>query len=145
QLSEVKVDPEIEFEFRAVKVGPKYFDSDHDLLLADLALTEAGWRAQEEGFDGICVDTMSDSGVSILRSVLSIPIVGPGRLSFLTALMLGNQFSILTLWDRWAYGYRKSLREAGIENKCVSIRWIENGEPDLAKLLSGKEATVFPK
>jgi allantoin racemase len=145
QLNEVAVDTRIEFEFRPVKIGPKYFDSDHDLLLADLALTEAGLRAQDEGFDGICVDTMSDSGVSILRSLLEIPVVGPGRLSFLTALMLGNRFSILTLWDGWAAGYRKTLREAGLEDKCVSIRWIESGEPDLANLLSGKEEAVFPK
>jgi Asp/Glu/hydantoin racemase len=145
QLNEVAVDPRIEFDFRSVKIGPKYFDSDHDLLLADLALTEAGLRAKDEGFDGVCVDTMSDSGVSILRSLLDIPVVGPGRLSFLTALMLGNRFSILTLWDRWAPGYRKTLREAGLEDKCVSIRWIGSGAPDLANLLSGKEEAVFPK
>ncbi len=43
------------------------------------------------GFDAVCIDTMSDSGVAALRSSLSIPVVGPGRASMLTAMMLGHR------------------------------------------------------
>lgn len=145
QIEEVDVGRSVEFEFRSVKVGPAYFDSDHDSLLADIALTEAGLHAQAEGFDGVCVDTMSDSGVKVLRSILDIPVVGPGRVSFLTALMLGNRFSILTLWKPWAFGYEETLREMGLVDKCASIRWPEGVEPDLAHLLGAKKAVIFPK
>jgi allantoin racemase len=145
QIAEADVGQSVEFEFRAVKVGPANFDSHHDSLLADIALTEAGLHAQDEGFDGVCVDTMGDSGVRVLRSLLDIPVVGPGRVSFLTALMLGNRFSVLTLWKPWAFGYEETLREMGLSNKCVSIRWPEGLEPDLAHLLEGKKAVVLPK
>jgi allantoin racemase len=145
QLAELEVGPDVSFEFRSVKVGPGYFDSYHDSLLAEVAVTEAGMRAEIEGYDGVCVDTMSDSGVSVLRSILNIPVVGPGRVSFLTALMLGRRFSVLTLWGAWESGYRVTLRELGLEDRCVSIRWPEGVEPDLRTLLEGKAETVLPK
>jgi allantoin racemase len=144
QLAEVDLGGGAEFEFRAVRFGPAYFDSHHDLMLAEVALTDAGLSAQAEGFDAVCVDTMSDSAVKVLRSLLGIPVIGPGRISFLTALMLGERFSVLTLWKPWAFGYEEMLREMGIADRCASIRWPEGVEPDLEKLLEAKEPPVLP-
>jgi allantoin racemase len=145
QLAEVDLVGGAEFEFRAVKFGPAYFDSHHDLMLAEIALTDAGAGAQAEGFDAVCVDTMSDSAVKVLRSLLDIPVIGPGKISFLTALMLGDRFSVLTLWKPWAFGYEEMLREMGIADRCASIRWPQGVEPDLENLLEAKEETVLPK
>jgi allantoin racemase len=144
QLAEVDLGGGVEFEFRAVRFGPAYFDSHHDLMLAEVALTDAGVSAQAEGFDAVCVDTMSDSAVKVLRSLLGIPVIGPGRICFLTALMLGERFSVLTLWKPWAFGYEEMLREMGIAGRCASIRWPEGVEPDLEKLLEAKEPSVLP-
>lgn len=145
QLAEANLGSGAEFEFRAVRFGPAYFDSHHDLLLADVALTAAGAGAQAEGFDAVCVDTMSDSAVKVLRSLLDIPVIGPGKISFLTALMVGDRFSVLTLWQPWAFGYEEMLREMGIADRCVSIRWPQGVEPDLEMLLEEKEPSVLPK
>ena len=86
---------------------------------------------------------MSDSGVAALRSALDIPVFGPGRLSMLTALMLGDRFSILTMASRWKPLYKKALDELGLHHKCASVRAIEV-PPDNQGLLSGKEDEVFP-
>jgi allantoin racemase len=145
QLSEVAINPDITFEFRSVRLGPRYFDSYHDSMIADLAITEAGMGAVEQGFDAVCVDTVSDSGVNVLRSLIDIPVVGAGRVSFLAALALGERFSILTTWQPWAFGYERTLREAGLESRCASIRWTTGTTPDVDNLLAGKEADVFPK
>jgi Asp/Glu/hydantoin racemase len=144
QLKDVELGPDIQFDYRGVKAGPALFDSYHDWLLADVALFEAGKNAQEEGYDAVCIDTMSDSGMNGLRSVLDIPVIGPGRCSYLTALMLGSKFSVLTQWDPWMSLYRKGLQEYGLADKCVSIRSI-NVQPDVENLLGGKEEVVFPK
>jgi allantoin racemase len=143
QLS-VALGPDIEFEYRPVKAGPALYDSHHDWLLADVSMYEAGMTAQEEGYDAVCIDTMSDSGVNALRSVLDIPVIGPGRASYLTALMLGSTFSVLTQWDPWTGLYVKGLREYGLADKCVSIRSIDI-PPDVENLLGGKEEEVLPK
>ena len=93
-----------------------------DYALADLSMLDAGMAAQDEGYDAVCIDTMSDSGVAALRSVLDIPVIGPGRASMLMALMLGNRFSVLTMWDEWKPLYTKTIGELGIADRCASIR-----------------------
>jgi allantoin racemase len=144
QQQSVTLGPDLEFEYRPLKAGGDWGDSYHDYLLVDLGIYEAGMTAQEEGYDAVCIDTMTDSGMNALRSVLDIPVIGPGRASYLTALMLGNRFSVLTQWDGWIPFYRKELQEYGLADKCVSIRSI-NTPPDLRNLLGGKEEVVFPK
>ena len=144
QLDSVSLGPDIEFDFRPVKAGPALLDSYHDAILADLAMYEAGVTAQEDGYDAVCIDTMSDSGVNALRSMLDIPVIGPGRASYLTALMLGSKFSVLTQWDGWKALYVRGVRELGLDRQCASIRSI-NVLPDVKNLLGGKEEVVFPK
>lgn len=111
QQNSVEFGPDIEFDYRPVKAGPALYDSWHDLILADMSLFEAGLDAQRAGYDAVCIDTMSDSGVNGLRSVLDIPVIGPGRASYLTALMLGSKFSVLTQRDPWTALYKKGLAE----------------------------------
>lgn len=143
QLQGIDLSPELQFEFRPVKAGPANYSSHHDFVLADVANFEAGCRAQDEGYSAVCIDTMSDSGVAALRSVLDIPVFGPGKVSMLAALMLGDRFSILTMASRWKPLYRKALDDLGLHHKCASVRSIEV-LPDNQALLSGKEDDVFP-
>jgi len=144
QLASVALGPDMEFDFRGVKAGPALLDCYHDYVLADAALFEAGLSAEADGYDAVCIDTMSDSGMNALRSVLDIPVIGPGRASFMTALMLGNRFSVVTQWDGWIPLYRKGSQEYGVADRLASIRSI-NVMPDVENLLGGKEEVVFPK
>jgi allantoin racemase len=144
QLQAVDLGPGITFDFRPVKAAPALYDSYHDYVLADISIFEAGLSAQDDGYDAVCIDTMSDSGMSALRSVLDIPVISPGRASFLTALMFANNFSVLTQWDPWKGLYTKTLKEYGLDRHCVSIR-SPNIPPDVSNLLGGKEEDVFPK
>jgi Asp/Glu/hydantoin racemase len=143
QLQGLQFGADIHFEYRSVKAGPVNYSSHHDFVLADASIFEAGCRAQSEGFSAVCIDTMSDSGVAALRSVLDIPVFGPGKVAMLTALMLGDKFSILTMASRWKPLYKKALDELGMHHKCASVRSIEI-PPDNQGLLSGKEEAVFP-
>ena len=143
QLKAVRLGPGLEFDFRPVKAGPVNYSSHQDFVLADVAILEAGQRAQAEGYAAVCIDTMSDSGVAALRSVLDIPVFGPGRASMLAALMLGDKFSILTMTARWKPLYKKALDELGLHHKCASVRSVEI-PPDNQSLMSGKEEDLFP-
>jgi allantoin racemase len=132
-----------EVVFVPAKNGPTWGDSTHDALLQDFFVYEEGMRSEEEGFDAVCVDSVSDSGVAALRSRLRIPVVGPGHVSYQVAGLLGRRFSILTMWDRWNHFYAKSLKEYGLESHCASIR---NPKlvPDNRNLATGKEDVMFP-
>ncbi len=143
QLAGLDQSAGVEFEFRPVRAGPVNYSSHHDFVLADVSILEAGCQAEAEGFHAVCIDTMSDSGVAALRSVLRIPVFGPGKLAMLMALTLGDRFSILTMASRWKPLYKKALDELGMHHKCASVRAIEV-PPDNQGLLSGKESEVFP-
>jgi allantoin racemase len=143
QLRAVKLGPGVEFHFRPVRAAPANYTSEHDSVLADVSILDACKSAQAEGYDAVCIDTMSDSGLAAARSVLDIPVIGPGRASMLTALMLGERFSILIMWDRWRPLYRKAIAELGLGARVASIRSI-GVRPDNQALLAGKEEEVFP-
>jgi len=143
QLRAVDLGPGISFDFESVRIAPRNYVSASDMVLADMGILEAGLSAQERGYDAVCIDTMSDSGLAALRSELDIPVIGPGRASMLTAMMLGNRFSIVAMWPHWRHLYDKHLKELGFERHCASIRSIDVA-PDNQALLGGKEEEVFP-
>src|SRR5687768_5912879 len=132
----VRLGPDVELVYRMAQVAPKAFDSYFDYLILDVAIFEAAMNAEKEGFHAVCIDATGDLGVNALRAVLNIPVIGPARISYLTALMLGNNFSILTQWGRWKAGHRRLLREFGLESRCVSIRSAEI-PPNLREMLGG--------
>ena len=101
QLDSVELSDQLRFTFKSTKAAPRNYVSEADMVLADVGILEVGQSAQEEGFDAVCIDTMSDSGVAALRSLLDIPVIGPGRASMLTAMLLGSRFSVVTMWKHW--------------------------------------------
>ncbi len=143
QLDAVKLGRDLRFTFRSTKAAPQNYVSEADMALADISILEVGQSAQEEEFGAVCVDTMSDSGVAALRSVLDIPVIGPGRASMLTAMLLGSRFSIVTMWKHWFHLYEKTIGELGIRDHVASIRSIDVA-PDNQALLAGKEEDIFP-
>jgi allantoin racemase len=127
-----------------VRWGAALGDSYHDTLLMDWTVFQAGITAEAEGYAGVLIDTVSDSGLWPLRSVLSIPVVGPGEASFAAAMMLGKRFSVLTMWPQWFALYEKVLSQHGWNDRCASLRSIDT-RPDVTELLEGKEEVVFAK
>ena len=83
--------PDTEVECVPVRNAGALLDSAYDALVFDMYVTEAGLRAEEEGFDAVVIDTMSDSGLWALRSRLTIPVFGPGLVTYCVGIMLGNR------------------------------------------------------
>ncbi len=144
QLGEASVGPDFTYHFRPVSAGPSSFQSPHDWLLLDVAILEAGLSAEADGFDAVVVDTASDSGVDALRSVLDIPVVGPGRASLLFALTLGRSFGVIAQWGPALARVRKSLAEWGLERHCAGVEHFDT-EPDFTTLIGEKRDEVLPK
>jgi len=135
---------DIEFHYTPVKWAGTNFVGPYDYVIGDFTMLEAGLQAQKDGYDAVCIDTMSDSGVSALRAVLDIPVVGPGRATILTAMLLGDKFGMLVMWDRWLGLYKKVMDELGVWHKYVGYQSIDT-PPDRFSLLGGEEKVVFPK
>ncbi len=144
QLSREMIAPGYEVEFVSVKAGAAFGDGYHDALLMDFSVMEAGIDAEKEGYAAVCIDTVSDSALYALRSRLKIPVFGPGGLGYYAACMLGQKFSIISMWDKWFHFYRKNLNEYKLWDRLASMRHIDT-RPDLKELLAGKEEVIFRK
>jgi allantoin racemase len=144
QTREVALNQDVTYEFRAVKAGPTSFTSPHDWLLLDMALFEAGLGAEEEGFDAVVIDTVSDSGSDALRSMLDIPVVAPGRASLIFSLTLGRRFGIMAQWEPALARYEKVLDEWGLRARCAGVEHFDS-PPDFSNLIVGKEDEILPK
>lgn len=144
QLPPTVVHPDFSNDFVAARAGARILDSPYEQLLAETFVLDAGARAEEEGYDAVCINSMSDSALSGLRSRLNIPVIAPASSSMLLACMLGKKFSIITMWPQWHSLYEKTVAEHGIAHRLASIRDIGT-RPDTADLLEGKEEVVFDK
>lgn len=144
QLPDAFIRPGFKPEFEAVRWGAALGDSYHDTLLMDWTVFQAGIAAEQEGYSGVLIDTVSDSGMRPLRSRLSIPVVGPGEAAFAAAMMLGKKFTVLTMWPEWFPLYEKTLTEYGWWSRVASLRSIDT-RPDVTELLAGKEEIIFGK
>ncbi len=144
QIPPALIGPGFVVEFAGSRKLMTLADSHYDLFIMESIVLEAGMRAEDEGFDAVCINTVSDSALAALRSRLSIPVIGPGIAAFHTAAMLGQRFSILTMWPQWVPMYRKSIHAYGLETRLASIRHIDT-RPDVQELLEGKEDVVFGK
>lgn len=143
-IPEKQIHSQFTVKFVPVKNSCSWMDSYYDDLIADLCILEEGLKAEEEGYDGVGIDTMSDSGLYALRSRLKIPVVAPSVVTMHLAGMLGHKFSVITLWERWVHLYEKTVKEYKLTEKCASLRHI--GEvPNLSQLLTGKEERISKK
>ena len=144
QIPREFIRPEFDVEFVGSARLMTLANSYYDLFIMDAIVLEAGMRAEEEGFDAVCINTVSDSGLYALRARLKVPVIGPGQAAFHMACTLGHKFSVLTMWEPWFPLYRKTLKEYGLEHRLASIRHIDT-RPDVQELLAGKEEIVFGK
>jgi allantoin racemase len=136
--------PDTHVECIPVRNSATIVTDHYEALLFDVYIAEAGLRAEAEGYDAVVMDTVSDSGLYALRSRLSIPVLGPGLVSYAVAIMLGKRFTIVTMWDRWRHLYEKNLDSYHLWSKCASIRAV-NIPPDVEALFAGKEEEMFQK
>jgi allantoin racemase len=136
--------PDTRVECVPVRRSGTLLDSYYEDVVFDVYVAEAGLRAEEEGYDAVVMDTVSDSGLWALRSRLSIPVVGPGLVGYAVAMMLGKRFSIVTMWDRWTHLYEKNLALYDLKQKCASVRAV-NIPPDVEALFTGKEEEMFAR
>jgi Asp/Glu/hydantoin racemase len=144
QIPEDLLGPDTVVECVPVRNSATIVDCYYEALVFDMYIAEAGLRAEEEGYDAVIMDTVSDSGLYALRSRLSIPVLGPGLVSYAVGMMLGKRFSIITMWDKWRHLYEKNLDTYHLWAKCASIRAV-NIPPDVEALLAGKEEEMFER
>ena len=111
--------------------GDSFFES----FQMERGSIECGATAEDEGFDAVVMDTVSDSGLRALRSRLTIPVVGPGQTAYWIASALGVRFGVLTYTDGHSYLYETLLRTYGLSDRLAGVR-AAGSEADLDNLVT---------
>ena len=108
--------------FVAAEVTPQGdIASQYEAEIMDLYVARAVLEAGVEDFDAVIVDSISDPAVEVLRSRLDIPVVGAGLSSYLTAILLGRRFAIVSYMASHRSFYERILDRHGLTQHCVAI------------------------
>jgi len=118
--------------------------SAYEALILELYVCDAGLSAEDEGYDAVVIDTVSDSGLRPLRSRLGIPVVGPGASSYAIATLLGRRFSIITYRDVDRHFAEKNIDAYKLWHHCASIR-AAGVEPDFHRLFAANREQSFER
>lgn len=106
------------FDLGHPSAGSSYYEA----MLLEMYVIEAALGAEDEGYDAVVMDSTSDSGQQVLRSRLSIPVVGPGTAGLAVAIALGKRFSVVVYQDAHRYVVEKVLDTHRLWDRCASIR-----------------------
>jgi len=76
----------------------------------------------EHDVDAVIIAAFGDPGLKAAREQFNLPVVGMAQASFMTAALMGEQFSIVTftpLMSRW---YVDSVEDSGLSSKFLGVR-----------------------
>jgi Asp/Glu/hydantoin racemase len=82
----------------------------------------AALRAQEEGFDAYAISTLPEPGLREIRALVSIPVVGYGESSMLTACLLGQKFGVLLFIEEMGRLIESNVRGHGLAERFAGVR-----------------------
>lgn len=119
--------------------GPTSIESSYEEYLSVPDLVTRAVQAEKEGSDGVILGCFGDPGIEAVREMVSIPVVGPGECSMVTAALLGHRFSIITIMDSVVASMENRAKIVGVHEKLASVRSVNipvlklANDPALAK------------
>lgn len=112
--------------------GPPAVESLADIAVvgAELVRQVPRWRAG--GYDAVVIGCFSDPGLSALRDLIDIPVVGPGASSVHVAAQFGDRFGVLSS-EPTPKGLHARFRAMGVGDLFVSERMVGCSVLDLSR------------
>ena len=117
--------PDTEIDVVSLKKGPASIESFYDEILAAPFITEEVKRAEQERCDGVFVTCFGDPGVESSREVVDIPVVGGFQPTALTASLLCDRWSVVTVLERLRPMVRHNARKLGLIENLASVRAVD--------------------
>lgn len=124
----------VELDIVNISGGSKSIECRYNLMQNEPYVVEEVRKAEVDGIDGIFVTDMDFCGVEVSREVTDIPIIGGFRANTLTAISLGEKFSIITILDSVKEYQIQHVREFGLLNNFASIVTANINVESLAKI-----------
>ena len=116
--------PGTETGIEDVPEGPASIESMYEEYLSIPATVRRAVELESQGWDALILGCFGDPGLDALRELLSIPVIGPGEASALTAASLGHRFSVITITESVVPVTERQIRNVGVGEKLASVRAI---------------------
>lgn len=113
--------PDVFIEVDNIKQGNTSIESRWDRMINAPHVVNMVVQAEKDGFDGVFVSDFDYCGVEEAREVVNIPVIGGFRPSAYTAMMLSEQFAIITILQSTVDMQRSHTRLFGIEPNFAAI------------------------
>ena len=110
--------------------GVAYIETRFEAMIGAYAVAHVA-GAQASGHDAVVVAAFGDPGVTALREVLDVPVVGLTDAALASASLLGNRFSIIAISPRIAAWYRECVEHCGMIGRLASIRALDRPIRDI--------------
>lgn len=123
--------PDAEISVVNLDVGTQSIESRYDEFLDTADIIKKAQQAVQEGIDGIFIDCFGEPGVGVVRELIDIPVVGGFAPAVLTATLICQKFSIITVVDSVVPMIAELARGMGIADNVASIRDVDIPVVDL--------------
>ena len=114
--------PDFTADYVNVKEGTCTIESLYAEYLNTGEIIRLSKEAEKNGYDGIFVDCFGSPGVSVVRELVDIPVVGGFDGAVLMANSIAQKFSIVTVVPSVDSMLESEARDLGITGNLASIR-----------------------
>ena len=139
QLLKTAASPDTEIVVECQTDTTVCVDSNVDVVITGPEALLKAQKAEDDGFDAVCLYCGSDPGYDAMRELLHIPVIGAAHAAFAMASCLGYQYSFITTSARRIPQKREFARTCCDISRLASIRAIEH---DMSGGHDGPEARV---
>ena len=127
--------PGTELTVLTAPFGVAYIETRFEALIGAYATAQLA-AERHAGHDAVIVAAFGDPGLTALREVLPVPVLGMTESALATACLLGHRFSIIAISQRIAAWYRETVEANDLIGRLASIRALER---PLANIGSAQE------
>lgn len=96
-------------------------------------------RAEKEGFDACLIGNISDAGLREAREMVNIPVLGLSETSFHLACIMGANFALVTISEKWTPRILENVRRYGLEQRLAGVEAMRTSPLELKKAMVDKE------
>ena len=97
-------------------------------------------RAQDEGFDAFLIGNIADPGIRECREIASIPVLGLCESAMHLACMMGANFSLVTLNEKFTARIVENVDRAGLRSRLNGVARLK-----MDRILDLKEGFTNPQ
>lgn len=117
--------PGVEIDAVEISEGPPAIETEADDARAVPGTVQRIVEAQRDNVDAVVIDCMGDPGLEAARKLVSIPVLGPCQVSFHTAAMMSERFSVVTVQESTCAMLATLASRYGVAERLASVSSID--------------------